>query len=196
MNVGSSGEVVWLGHPLLNFLSGCLRGPLGSLIPSEGTGSAFMSHKMNICVSREIGIIWLRKRGTASRAGSPRLPNPGNLGGIRTPVTLLAPGGDPWSSVLRGRSPFRSASRRKGGLSLGFRANVQQEFCKIWSVEALEDCPGLRGGGRAFFALLQSYLSFWAAHQRHHSPQWHSHTHLGRMGLPQPVSGDGWLTGS
>lgn len=104
MNVGSSGEVVWLGHPLLNFLSGCLRGPLGSLIPSEGTGSAFMSHKMNICVSREIGIIWLRKRGTASRAGSPRLPNPGNLGRIRTPVTLLAPGGDPWSSVLRGRA--------------------------------------------------------------------------------------------
>lgn len=124
MNVGFLGEVVWLGYLFFNFLSGCLRGFLGSLIFSEGIGFVFMFYKMNICVFREIGIIWLRKRGIVFRVGSFRLLNLGNLGGIRIFVILLAFGGDFWSSVLRGRSLFRFVFRRKGGRFLGFRVNV------------------------------------------------------------------------
>lgn len=50
--------------PLPNFLSDCLSRALGSLMLSEGTGSVFMAHKLNICASRVIGIICQRERGT------------------------------------------------------------------------------------------------------------------------------------
>lgn len=56
MNDSSFGAVLWLSYPLPNFLSGHLRGALGSLIPSGRMGSAFMSHEITTCASREVGI--------------------------------------------------------------------------------------------------------------------------------------------
>lgn len=41
-----------------------------------------------------------------------------------------------------------------------------------------------------FLALLQSHLSFWAAHQRYCLLQWCSQTWRGRTGLPPSVWGD------
>lgn len=126
MNAGPSGAALWLSLSLPNFLSGCMRGAFGGMIHSGGTGSAFMSYKINICASRETGTIWLRKRVTPSRGWKPQIET---LWVIWKESRLVAtnPLVSGRDTAQRGRSPFRSVFCRAGGPLPGLWGQPQSQ---------------------------------------------------------------------